>query len=325
MAERGQSLRNWENQPLLSFASLIPERLLMAGHRIGRTFRRDYVGLTPQQIRVGLDQLSRLNPGPFGANFELMALNSIPCARIFWPERTTKPGIILLIHGGGFAFGSPRSHRALAVHLSKATGHEVWIPDYRLSPEHPFPSGLTDLQQIVEEMIRRGTRLHAIVGDSAGGNLAAALIQWMVFTWPDHLPNACAMLSPWLDLSPQSKSNLQDEEALSLFDRYDMLTYSGFYLQGHSPEDPMASPLRGSFEGFPRTYLEGSLVEYLWPDIQLGAEKLDKSGIELHFRQEPKALHGWQLFPDALPEAKRTLQALAEWLEQPAAINRAKT
>lgn len=87
----------------------------------------------------------------------------------------------------------------------------------------------------------------------------------------------------------------------------------------------MASPLRGSFEGFPRTYLEGSLVEYLWPDIQLGAEKLDKSGIELHFRQEPKALHGWQLFPDALPEAKRTLQALAEWLEQPAAINRAKT
>lgn len=297
----------------------------MAGHRIGRTLRRDYVGLTPQQIRVGLDQLSRLNPGPFGANFELMSLNSIPCARIFWPERTTKLGIILWIHGGGFAFGSPRSHRALAVHLSKATGHEVWIPDYRLSPEHPFPAGLTDLQQVVQEMIRKGTPLLAIAGDSAGGNLAAALTQWMVQSFPEHLPKACALLSPWLDLSPQSRSNLQDEEALSPFDRYDMLTYSGFYLQGHSPEDPLVSPLRGSFEGFPRTYLEGSVVEYLWPDIQLGAEKLTKSGVELHFRQEQKALHGWQLFPDALPEAKRTLQALADWVKQPAEINRAKT
>lgn len=308
------SSKRWEQRPLLSAASLIPERLLAAGHRIGRTIRRDYVGLTPQQIRLALDQLSRLNPGPFGASFEIIPIAGIPTARVTFPSRQQSRGIILLTHGGGFAFGSPRSHRALAVHLARSTSMEVWIPDYRLAPEYPFPAAMDDLQAVWQEMQAQGLTLHTVLGDSAGGNLAAAFVQWILDTHPSQRPAACALLSPWWDLSPQSLSNLQDEEAFSPFDRYDMLTYSNFYLQGHPAEDPKASPLRGNFHGFPPTYLEGSQVEYLYPDIQKGRDLLRENGVPLAYREETRALHGWQLFPDALPEARRSVEALSDFI-----------
>lgn len=310
------SPRKWDQKPLLSAASLIPERLLAAGHRIGRTLRRDYVGMTPKQIRLALDQLSRLNPGPFGASFEIQPVAGIPTARVTFPSQRQNPGVILLVHGGGFAFGSPRSHRALAVHLARSTSMEVWIPDYRLAPEHPFPAAMEDLRAVWQEMQAQGQTLHTVLGDSAGGNLAAAFVQWLLQAQPTQRPAACALLSPWWDLSPQSLSNLQDEEAFSPFDRYDMLTYSNFYLQGHPAEDPRTSPLRGNFNGFPPTYLEGSKVEYLYPDIQKGREFLFQSNVPLTYREEALALHGWQLFPDALPEARRSVNALSEFILQ---------
>lgn len=309
-------VRKWEQRPLLSATSLIPERLLAVGHRMGRSVRRDYVGMTPQQIRLALDQLSRLNPGPFGAHFEMTKVGQTPTAKVTWPNAERRSGILLLVHGGGFAFGSARTHRALAVHLARTTGHEVWIPEYRLAPEHPFPAALEDLQAIALSMDVDRQPLVAVVGDSAGGNLAASLVQWLASLHPKRMARGCVLMSPWWDLSPQSRSNVQDAEAFSLFDRYDMLTYSNFYLQGANAQQPMASPLRGDFAGFPPTYLEGSLVEYLQPDIALGKEKLQAAGVDLVYREEEMALHGWQLFPDALPEARRSVEAISDFVKR---------
>lgn len=299
----------------LSATTLIPQRLLMAGHRWGRLIRRNYVGMTPRDIRVALDQLSRLNPGPFGAEVRNETIAGVPTMRISWQRGTSPEGLIVIAHGGGFAFGSPISHRALGVHLARETGLEVWIPDYRLAPEHPFPAALDDFRSIAHHLAEIGRPIAAIVGDSAGGNLAASFTRWMVDHLPHVAPAGCALLSPWMDLSPQSLSNLQDAEALSPFDRYDMLTYSEFYLHGHAAEDPEVSPLRGEFKDFPRTYLEGSRVEYLWPDIEATAAKLKAYKVPLTFRMESEALHGWQLFPDVLPEAKRSVAGIAAFIE----------
>lgn len=298
----------------LSATTLIPQRLLMAGHRWGRLIRRNYVGMTPKDIRIALDQLSRLNPGPFGAEVHNDHVAGVPTMRILWPRASRKEGLLILTHGGGFAFGSPVSHRALGVHLSRTTGLEVWIPDYRLAPEHPYPAALEDLRSIANHLADIGRPLTAVVGDSAGGNLAASWTRWLVDHCPNVAPAGCALLSPWMDLSPQSLSNLQDAEALSPFDRYDMLTYSEFYLHGHPTEDPVVSPLRGDFAGFPPTFLEGSEVEYLWPDIAATAEKLKEAQVPLTFRVETEALHGWHLFPDVLPEAKRSVAAIGAFI-----------
>ena len=57
-------------------------------------------------------------------------------------------------------------------------------------------------------------------------------------------------------------------------------------------------------------------MEYLWHDAENLAEELDKAGVPFEFRIEPAALHGWQLFPDILPEAKRSIDKMVGFILQ---------
>ena len=306
---RRQMLPQWMQEPV--FTGMLPQRMLSTGHAWGRTLRRDVVGMTPQQIRTWLDGFSRLNPGPSGGTFEMGERGGVPTA-VLRKSGVPAKGRVLMAHGGGFAFGSPRTHRALGMHLALRTGCEVWIPDYRLAPEHCFPAGIEDVLRVYEAATAEGGEV-AVVGDSAGGNLAAVLVQ-EVRNRGGKMPSACALLSPWLDLRVESKSNQQDAHALSMFDAEDMRAYSLQYLGDQSPEDPRASPLLGDFSGFPRTHIQVSATEYLFPDALACRSALESAGVPCEWYVDAGALHGWQLFPDVLPEAQRALDALVRFL-----------
>jgi acetyl esterase/lipase len=263
-------------------------------------------------VRLALDQFSRLNPGPAGGTFVPRNVAGVNVFEGRFPGAEER-GLLLLVHGGGFAFGSARSHRALGMHLARRTGRRLWIPEYRLAPEHPFPAGLEDVRKVYEEALMFDGDV-VVMGDSAGGNLAAGTVQHAVATgWA--VPSALLLLSPWLDLAPHSASNDADQHAISWFDREDMLTYMHHYLQDANPLDPMASPLRGSWVGFPPTYLEASVDEYLWPDAKAAHESLQRAGARVTLRTEEKALHGWQLFPDFVPEAERSLESMVRFIQ----------
>lgn len=290
----------------------LPTKLLSRGTSIGRVLRRNVAGLSPQQVRQALDQFSRLNPGPALGTFGPIQVAGVP---VFEGRITDQGerGILLLIHGGGFAFGSARSHRALGMHLAQRTGRRLWIPEYRLAPEHPFPAGVEDVRAVYEEALMFNGDV-VVVGDSAGGNLAAGVVQHARDTgWA--LPSSLVLLSPWLDLAPDSASNACDQHEISWFDREDMLAYMHHYLGQQAPEDPVASPLRGNWSGFPPTYLEASVDEYLWPDAEQAHALLAAAGGQIQFRTEEKALHGWQLFPDFLPEAQRSLHGMSAFIQ----------
>jgi acetyl esterase/lipase len=311
--KRRPMLPQWMQEPV--FTGMLPQRMLSTGHAWGRALRRDVVGMTPQQIRTWLDGFSRLNPGPSGGTFEMSVRGGVPTAILRKPGSMV-PGRVLMIHGGGFAFGSSRTHRALGMHLAMRTGREVWIPEYRLAPEHPFPAGVEDVIRVYDEAVADGGGV-VVVGDSAGGNLAAVLVQ-AARNRERKMPSACALLSPWLDLRPQSSSNLQDAHALSMFDAEDMRAYSLQYLGEQRPEDPQASPLLGDFQGFPRTHLQVSATEYLFPDAMECRSALEAAGVPCEWYVDSGALHGWQLFPDFLPEAQRALDALVRFIGEEA-------
>ena len=298
------------------------ERLVTTGHRWGRTVRRDWAGLTPEGIRKVLDTLARLNPGPAQVRFATEAIQGIPVARLSVGDEPSA-GVVVWAHGGGFAFGSPRTHRALAAHVALVSGWEVWVPEYPLAPEHPFPAGRDALERVWQEACRSGLP-RVLAGDSAGGNLAIALTQGLVARG-EGVPDAVIVYSPWLDLAPDSLSNRQNAEAWSPFDRTDMDVYGRMYAGNLPLDDARISPLRGTFEGFPQVLIESSDVEYLHPDARALAEALHAADIPYEERIEPHALHGWQLFPDLLPEAKRSVRALAHFLHrlQPTAASSA--
>ena len=291
----------------------LPPKFISTTHSLGRFLRRDVVGLTPVQIRLALDSLSRLYPGPADVHFAYEMIQEQQVARLRLKRDQPKQGVFF-VHGGGFAFGSARTHRAIASALTMETGCEVWIPEYPLAPEHPFPAALNSLEAMWQEFKSQYDSVF-VLADSAGGSLAVAMMQ-RLSREERHEIQGLMLLSPWVDLRSNSMSSRVDSNAWSPFGRLDMLEYATHYLAGADPKQIEASPLLGSFEAFPPTLIETSAMEYLHPDACALKERLLAEEIEVCWREEENALHGWQLFPDILPEAKRSVAAMSQFMDE---------
>ena len=105
----------------------------------------------------------------------------------------------------------------------------------------------------------------------------------------------------------------------SVFDQADLREYAGLYLSGTSPTHPDCSPVLADLQRFAslgKVYLESAADELLHADAELLARRLAEAGLDMTRHIEANAHHGWQLFPDLLPEAKASLQRLADFITQ---------
>ena len=121
----------------------------------------------------------------FGQGPELHAvedrqMRGVP-VRIYRPVRRDNSPVIVYFHGGGWVLGNVGTHDSVCRRLAATSGHVVISVDYRLAPEHKYPAALDDAYRVVEmvteacsELGINGKRLY-VGGDSAGGNLAAAV------------------------------------------------------------------------------------------------------------------------------------------------------
>jgi acetyl esterase len=116
-----------------------------------------------------------------GALEESVALRPALHADVAVPRGAGPHPVIIYLHGGGWAFGSPGSFRKLGMQFAEA-GYLTIILDYRLAPEHPFPAALDDTIFAIEWASRNASRWNgdgrriAIGGDSAGANLALSAL-----------------------------------------------------------------------------------------------------------------------------------------------------
>src|SRR5262249_32484569 len=114
---------------------------------------------------------------------------------------------LLYLHGGGYVIGSPSSHRHLAGALSVESGLSLFVAEYRLAPEHPFPAAVDDAVAAYKGLIDSGlsrARL-AIAGDSAGGGLTIATLL-RAREKGVAMPACAVAISPWGDLSQGGES-----------------------------------------------------------------------------------------------------------------------
>jgi len=138
---------------------------------------------TPQEMRRLLDGFSPFMNGDLpevGALHESVTLGDGMTADVILPRGVGPHPVLVYLHGGGWVCGSPRTHRKLAHRFAEA-GYLVFNVDYRLAPEHPFPTPYEDCLAAVRFAHREAARFGgdprrlAIGGDSAGGNLSAAV------------------------------------------------------------------------------------------------------------------------------------------------------
>ncbi len=224
---------------------------------------------------------------------------------------------VLFLHGGGYVTGSPALYRHFTWRIATAARARVLALDYRLAPEHPFPAALDDSVAAYLWLVggMGDPRRTAVMGDSAGGGLALALLSRLRDDGLD-LPAAAIALSPWTDLALAGASLSLNARSDPMLNAADARLFAECYLAGADPRHPYASPLYGNPAGLPPTLIHVGSDEILRDDAVRMAAALREAGCRVEIEVWRRMPHVWHLFAPVLPEAKQAIANIGAFVDQ---------
>lgn len=221
--------------------------------------------------------------------------------------------ITLYAHGGGWIRGNINTHHVMCQNLAKATQSTVISIEYSLSPEHPYPTALNEVEAVYQWAIRTQSLPISLCGDSAGGNLMAGLIV-RLNQHNQPLPQECIFIYPALDLTQSLESSKEFAEGYSLT-RYSIRHYISAYLGNNTDltTSPEVSPL-WALENidFPPTLIIAAGADPLRDESRMAKDILAKKGSLKGYLEVPGVLHGFSQLPVFFPEAAQAFN----WLHQ---------
>jgi acetyl esterase len=241
-------------------------------------------------------------------------------ARVYTPvgDATPRP-VVAFFHGGGWVIMGIETHDGICRRLANASGAIVVSVDYRLAPEHRFPAALDDcfaatawLAEHAADLGGDPARL-AVVGDSAGGNLAAAVA---LRARVDGPPLAAQVLAyPACDAAPDTASYRENGEGYMLTAK-DMAWFWDCYLgPDGDPADPFASPLRAaSFTGVAPALVLTAEYDPLRDEGEAYARRLDGFDVPVTLHRFDGMLHGFLGMEALVSEANQAMARVAEFL-----------
>jgi acetyl esterase/lipase len=224
---------------------------------------------------------------------------------------------ILYLHGGGYVSGSPALYRHFTWRVATAARARVLAIDYRLAPEHPFPAALDDAFAACRWLLRgkADPRRTVVMGDSAGGGLALALLL-RLRDGGHPLPAAAVALSPWTDLALTSASLVRNAGSDPMLAVADTRLFAGCYLGGFDPRHPYASPVYGNPAGLPPTLIHVGSDEILHDDAVRMAKTMRAAGCDAEIEVWPRMPHVWHLLAPAIPEAAKAIAHVSAFMDR---------
>ena len=225
--------------------------------------------------------------------------------------------ILLYLHGGGYAFGSMRTHRVMLAHISRAAKARVLGLDYRLAPENPFPAPVEDSVAAYRWLLANGADPGKIVigGDSAGAGLMVAVLVALKYIG-EPLPAAGVGISSWADMEATGQSYVNNAEVDPSVSRDRILRIAKLYLGGKDPRAPLASPLHADLRGLPPLLLHVGSIETLLDDTTGLAKRAKEVGVEVEVDIWDDMPHVWHHFAPILPEGQQAIQRIGEFVRK---------
>ncbi|MBB5662076.1 acetyl esterase [Rhizobium leguminosarum] len=212
----------------------------------------------------------------------------IPIRR-YRPRKIVSRTILLYLHGGGFVVGSLESHHAICAEIADFAGAELVSVDYRLAPEYRWPAQTDDGFAVLRHLLAANNKV-VLIGDSAGGNLAAGLA---LRARDEELSGIVGqvLIYPALggDLNTGSYLEMAAAPGLTTAD----VAYYREILQ--APEgNEIAEPLQASsLAGLPPAFITVAHFDPLRDEGRHYAARLSEAGGEVWFREEPQMVHAW--------------------------------
>ena len=226
---------------------------------------------------------------------ERITAGGVP-AEWFSREDSDASRVIIYLHGGGYSVGSIDSHRDFLSRLCSEAGCRILAVEYRLAPEHRFPTPIDDCVAAYQWLLNEGIAPEriAIGGESAGGGLTLATL----LTLRDSgqpLPAAGVLLSAWLDLAASGAS-------MRVNDPYDYLTanamrvYAQRYVSDRDLKHPLASPVYADLHGIPPLLIQVGGAEMLLDDSLRLADRAKEAGVRVELEVWNDMIHAFQMF-----------------------------
>jgi len=280
--------------------------------------------LSPAQARAQLRNLVRftgrllMGTRVAGVSVEDRRIAGV-AVRVYRPSQQPAATVVYF-HGGGWVVGDLDTHDGVCRRLAQATGAVVIATDYRLAPEHAFPAAYDDARAVTQAVITQSAALGlasgavAVAGDSAGGNLAAAVaLHAREHGWPLR---AQLLIYPVLDAAAESASYGRFASGYFLT-RAAMRYYIHSYLP--QPADrarPEASPLRAaSLSGVAPALVITAEADVLRDEALAYVEALRRDGVAVQHIDAAGMLHGFFSL-QSLPTPRAVLKQAAQWLSE---------
>lgn len=271
--------------------------------------------MTLAETRESFDTEMARIPLADNVTVESLSFGSVPAEKIT-PANATPGKVLLYLHGGGHIFGSIKSHRHFVSRLAVATKATAYHIDYRLAPEHPYPAAIEDALTAYRAILDSGIAPADLVvgGESAGGNLAAALLLKLK---QDNLPQPAGLylLSPWLDMTTTAESYEKVGARDPMISREGIVGVALAYL-GNQPDNPLASPVRADVSGLPPMLIQVGSEEVLLSDSTTFANNAAMTGIDVSLRVWAGMPHAWPLFHPFLRAGLPAIDEVGAWMRK---------
>jgi len=273
----------------------------------------------PQKMRRRFERFAGVSRASLTARYPHIVFSDhhagslwIECVRAAPEPRV----VILYLHGGGYLFGSPASYRDRVRKLSFRCNAEMFVPDYRLAPEHPYPAALEDAVAAWKYVsaLRQESRI-VVAGDSAGGGLALSLLAALRDSG-QKLPDAAFVFSPWTDLGGNGASMTSNARTDVWLSRRHIAEWSRYYAGGFDLADPGLSPLHADLRGFPPLLLLAGDREVLLDDTVRVETKARQAGVDVEVCIGVGMQHDFPLTMPWLEESREAWEMVLAFLDR---------
>lgn len=246
--------------------------------------------------------------------------------RVFHPKVQRHGDVLVFFHGGGWVIGDIDYYTPTCAAMADLTGRVVYSVCYRLAPEHPYPAGLDDCYQVAFTMLNhpevagvcRSTQI-SLIGDSAGGNLAAA-VSLRLRDAGQAMPANQVLLYPLTqpDHDPRTSSfeSVREYGTGLRLTAQEVADYMYLYAPDPSVRcSPFISPLlAGDLTGMPRTLVLTAELDLLRDEGEAFGHALGRAGVPVRVDRIYRAAHGYITLPRFSRSVRRAYAVIDDFL-----------
>lgn len=272
--------------------------------------------LSNEQRRAAYDALGDRFPLAEDVRVDQAEAHGVPAEWTSTPVANNSE-VILYLHGGGYAWGSLKSHRHLVSELGRAAAMRTLALDYRLAPECPFPHALEDAVSGFRFLLNSGfhPRKITVAGDSAGAGLAVALLVRLKELGMRQ-PACALLLSPWADMTATADSYSRNVKRDPVLNRSIMQFLAEQYLGKRPRETPLASPVFADLSGIaPLAIFVGS-TEALLDDAIALTRAAGLADVSVRLEIWPKMFHIWPNYHPVLAQGRQGITSAGRLLRE---------